>query len=97
MSYARLITFNLGPGNRALGEAIADQFAPAIRSMSGFEQLSFFVDEASGEYGSLSIWASQEEAAAASALSMPRLQQALEGKLTAPPVIKEFEVYTPKP
>lgn len=64
--------------------------------MPGFEQVSFFVDEANGEYGSLSIWASQEEAEAAQAISLPRLQQALQGKVTAPPVIKGFVVYLPK-
>ncbi|MEZ5450656.1 MAG: hypothetical protein R3E89_17365 [Thiolinea sp.] len=96
MSYARLILFTLDPGSRTFGEGIADQFAPALRSMPGFEQVSFFLDETSGEYGSLTVWASKDEADAANQLTMPRLQQALEGKLKAPPVIKEFEVYLPK-
>ncbi|MEZ5447587.1 MAG: hypothetical protein R3E89_00645 [Thiolinea sp.] len=96
MSYARLTLLNLGPDNRSLGETIADRFAPLIREQKGFQQVSFFSDVEAGEYGSLTLWESREDAEAAYAASIPQLQQMLEGMLKGPPVIKQYEVYEPK-
>jgi hypothetical protein len=53
-------------------------------------------DEASGEYGSFSVWESKEDADAANAVIAPRLQQALAEVLQGPPDRWFFEVLEPK-
>ena len=53
-------------------------------------------DDATGEYGSFSVWESKEDAEAANAVIAPRLQQALTGLLQGPPNRWLFEVLEPK-
>ncbi len=94
--YAQLVMLTLGPGTRSTGEKLADQFAPALRALKGFKRVTFFGDEAVGEYGSLSLWESKEDVEAAAAVLGPKLEQAVSGIAKEPPTRRFFEVYEPK-
>lgn len=94
--YASLSVVKLGPGMRSAAEKMANQFAPALRALKGFKRVTFFGDETVGEYGSLSLWESKEDAEAAAAVIGPKLQQAVSGMAKEPPTRRFFEVYEPK-
>ena len=94
--YAQLVMLTLGPGTRSTGEKLADQFAPALRALKGFKRVTFFGDETVGEYGSLSLWESKEDAEAAAKVLGPKLEQAVSGIAKEPPTRRFFEVYEPK-
>ncbi|MEZ5538289.1 MAG: antibiotic biosynthesis monooxygenase [Thiolinea sp.] len=96
MSYARLITFNLDAGQRAFAEGIADKFAAMLQSQQGFLSISFFIDEASGEYASISHWETKADAEKSYQSSAPRLQEATAGMLKSSPTFKLYEVYEAK-
>jgi heme-degrading monooxygenase HmoA len=91
-----LVLLALGPGKRATAEGIADQSAPAYRTVKGFKGVTFLGDETSGEYGSISLWESKEDLEAYRQVAGPRLAEALSGLTIGPPSIRMFEVYTPK-
>ncbi len=94
--YAQLVIITLGPGTRSTGEKLADQFAPALRTLKGFKGVTFFGDETVGEYGTLSLWETKEDVEAAAAVLGPKLEQAVSGIAKAPPTRRFFEVYEPK-
>lgn len=94
--YATLLALALGPGTRSAGEKLADQFAPALKTMKGFKGVTFFGDETTGDYGSLTLWETKEDAEAAAAVTGPKLEQAVSGIVKAPPTRRFFEVYEPK-
>ena len=94
--YAQLSMISLGPETRSAAEKLADQFAPALKTLKGFKGVTFFGNETVGEYGSLSLWESKEDAEAAAAVVRPQLEQAVSGISKAPPTRRFFEVYEPK-
>lgn len=96
MSYARLVTFNIGAGQRAFAENMADQFAAMLRPQQGFLDITFLVDETSGEYASISHWETKEDAEASFQSSAPKLQEVLAGVLKSPPASRLYEVYAAK-
>ncbi|MDE3089909.1 MAG: hypothetical protein KGJ80_11065 [Chloroflexota bacterium] len=94
--FARLITFNLGPGARAAAEKLVDQFALIFRTRKGFKGATFFADETDGEYGALILWETKESVEAEGTAVIPRLQEALAGIAENPPFIRLFQVYEPR-
>ena len=94
--YARLVMLTIGPGMRSTGEKLADQFAPALKSLKGFISVTFFADVEVGEYASLSLWESKGDAEAAAAAMDPKLEQAVSGVVKEKPTRRSFEVYQPK-
>jgi heme-degrading monooxygenase HmoA len=94
--YSRLVIFKVGPGKHSSIEALVDEFDDIYRTQKGFRHVFIIGDEASGEYGSFSVWESKEDAEAANAVIAPRLQQALSGLLQGPPERWVFEVLEPK-
>jgi len=94
--YAQLVMLTLGPGMRSTGEKLADQFAPALRSLKGFKSVTFFGDEMVGEYASLSLWESKEDAEAAGTVMGPKFEQAVSDVVKGQPTRRFFEVYEPK-
>lgn len=94
--YARYIVLKLGTANRALGKRIADGAASRYAAQKGYRSVTFLFDEAAGEYASLSVWNSREEAEAASAALRPWLLEVTSGQLLAPPESHFFEVYEPR-
>jgi len=94
--YAQLVILHLGPGMRSTAEKLADQFAPVLEAQKGFKKVTFFGDEAEGDYGSFSLWESKEDAEAEAEVIRPQLEQAVSGIAMEPPTRGLFEVYEPK-
>ncbi len=94
--YAQLVIFTIGPGMRAEAEKMADEFAVAHKSLRGFKSVIYLGDEASGEYGSLSIWETSEDIKSAMDILHPNLEKALSGIAKGAPTVRVFEVYEPK-
>ncbi len=94
--YARLTLFTLGPGQREFAEGLADKFSPLFATLKGFKSTSFMGDFDAGEFGSLSIFETREDADAAGEILTPKLQEAVGDRLKGPPTIKTLEVYEPK-
>ena len=94
--YAQLVMLKLGKGMRSTAEKIADQSSPTLKTLKGFKSITFFGDEAVGEYGSLSLWESKEDAEAAAAVMGPKVEQAVRGIAKAPPTRQFYEIYEPK-
>ncbi len=92
----RLVQFNLGPGQRAAAETIADKVIPAIRAQSGCERSEFFMDEASGDYGIVVLWASRKAADAAAMVIGPLLSSLLADAKAVGDNRRLYEVYEPK-
>jgi heme-degrading monooxygenase HmoA len=90
--YARFSVISVGSRMRARMEDLADRLAPRFRTQRGFKSVTFLMDEASGEYGSFSLWETKEDAEAASAAISPHVADIFKGMLT-PWVL---EVYEPK-
>jgi heme-degrading monooxygenase HmoA len=91
--YARLNLFQVERGMRAKIEELADQFAPRFRAQKGFKSVTFLFDDGVGEYGSLSLWDSKEDAEMASAVLGAELRQAAENMIKESPRLRVFEVY----
>lgn len=90
--YVRLVRFNLGPGSRVVADGIAAVVVPAIKAQQGLESVTFFGDEAKGDYGLFVLWESQAHADKAAEAVGPKLQQALSGVVKGPPEMRLFEV-----
>jgi len=90
--YVRLVLFTLGQGTRAVAEKMIAQFASALKSMKGFENATFFGDEADGQYGALIVWASKEDGEAAGEALGPQLEGALKPIIQGPLIHTLFEV-----
>ena len=90
--YARFSVISVGPEMRPRMEELADRLATRFSSLKGFRGVTFVMDDASGDYGSFSLWETREDAEAASAAVSPQVARIFKGMLT--PWI--FEVYEPK-
>jgi heme-degrading monooxygenase HmoA len=96
--YVRLNMFTSGPGTRPAVERLIDQFAPLFRSAHGFRSVTFFGDDAVGEYASFSLWDTKADAEAADAALLPQLRQAAAAaglQFQGTPSLRVFEVLEP--
>ncbi|HBA54927.1 MAG TPA: hypothetical protein DCZ04_10890, partial [Syntrophorhabdus aromaticivorans] len=98
--YAELVMINLGPGMREAAEKVADALAPIYKTMSGYKGVMFFGDIEAGEYGSLSMWASKQDAEALAGAVKLRLIQ-VAGKIpkkgpSTRRIFKIYKIYQPK-
>ena len=92
--WGRLAKITLGTGMREKAEQLADQAVDSFVELNGFVSVAFFMhDEDKGEYGSLSIWETREDAEAAEEALQPRLKEAAGDFLKAPPQISMVEIY----
>ncbi len=90
--HARLVRFGLPPGSRPVFEALAADLRPLIVARPGCCGVTFFGDDADGQWGMFVLWASQEDANGAAAVMRPRLDAHLRGQLQAPPDTRLFDV-----
>ncbi|MDP9236670.1 MAG: hypothetical protein M3P30_04590 [Chloroflexota bacterium] len=90
--YARLVRFSLGPGKRAVAQALADDLAPQIAAMPGCKGVTVFADDSDGESGLFVLWASQADANAAAPQIRPKLDEMLAAHVQGSPDIRLFEV-----
>ena len=90
--FLRLVRFSCAPGDRAVAEGIAERLVPAIKEQPGCGNTVVFGDDASGEYGLLVHWDSQEHADAAASVIRPQLEEHLAGHVQGPPDARLFEI-----
>ena len=94
--HARLTTFNMGPGKRDVATSMADEALKMSKGMDGFVSATYLIlDEAAGDYGSLTVWETEDAANAAADTLKPWFADKLGPHTTAPPVFRIAEVYTP--
>ncbi len=94
--YGRLLTFTLGPGMRDVATSAADEAFKIYPTLNGFVGVTFMlIDEDRGEYGSLSVWNTREDAESAAETLRPWLMDKLGDKLKGPPDIRTVEIYEP--
>jgi quinol monooxygenase YgiN len=90
--YLRLVRFNIGSGNRAIAQGIADDLVPQITAQHGCASASVFGDDASGDFGLAVFWESTADAEAAAKVISPQLQEKLAGHVVGAPDMNLFEV-----
>ena len=94
--HARVLTMNVGPGQRDRMLALADESLRLNKSLPGFVSANYFVfDDAKGDYGSVTLWNSAADANAAGETLRPWLQEKIGTLLSAAPVVRHAEVYEP--
>jgi hypothetical protein len=94
--YAELVIITVGPEMRTLAVKVADELTPIYSAMKGFKGVVFIGDVATGEYGSLSLWETREDAEALSGTVKRELARTI-GHITkkGPSTRRIFEVYGP--
>lgn len=93
--YANVVILNLGPGMRSFAEKLADQFALVHRGMKGFKNAIYLADETTGEYASVTLYESKQDAEASITANRPKLEQAIKDIVKVPPTVRTYEVYEP--
>jgi heme-degrading monooxygenase HmoA len=79
--FARLVAFNLGPGQRQTADAMAAEIGPLIRSQEGCSDVTIFGNNSDGRYWIYVMWDTQAHADAAARVVKPRLDGHLIGKV----------------
>ena len=97
--YARMVRFTVEPGMRSMAETLIEGANTLYNALKGFKHVTYFGDEAVGEYGAFSLWESaaysgQKEDAAITL--NPKLEETLDGVSKGPPIIQLFEFIEPK-
>jgi quinol monooxygenase YgiN len=92
LMYVRLVRFAFGPEKQDAAQSLAADLVRAISAQSGCKGATFFGDHADGEYGLYVVWDSKENADAAAAIIVPKLQQHLAANVQRPADIRLFEV-----
>ncbi len=93
---ARLVTLKLKQGSISTAEKLADHAASVIRGLKGFKDVTFFGNDETGEYGSLSLWETEENAEAVSKATGLQIRDIVGDLLTERPTVRICEVYGPK-
>jgi heme-degrading monooxygenase HmoA len=91
--YVLLTLFTLGPGTKEMADQMGEQFTAMLKSMKGFQSMTMFGDDDTGEYGGISIWATKEDADAVMAATEGPMKEALADRVKAPPVRKLYQVW----
>jgi heme-degrading monooxygenase HmoA len=93
--YARLLKFNTDPNRRSEVEALADKVFALAKEQKGFISIHFIISSDESEYGSLSLWESENDAETGGSAIRSETAETLQGLATAPPTIDVYEVYKP--
>jgi hypothetical protein len=93
--YARLVQCSLPLTGRITMESVAAEIGRAYPDQPGFRSLSFLFNDRLGEYITLSLWDTREQAEAAGALGLPERHQYLVPVLQGPPLIRIYELFQP--
>ena len=94
--HARLVTLKLKPGSMSTAKQLADQAVSVIRGLKGFKNVTFFGNDETGEYGSLSLWETEQDAEAVSKATELQIRDVIGDLLTERPMVRICEVYGPK-
>ena len=94
--YARMVQFAVESGMRSMAKTLIGGANTLYNNLKGFKHVTYFGDEAVGEYGAFSLWESKEDAEDADIALNPKLEEALDGVSNGPPKSQLFEVIEPK-
>jgi heme-degrading monooxygenase HmoA len=94
--FARLVVLSLEPGNLPATVKMAEAHAPILRRLHGFRGLTFLHNDERCEYGSFSLWDTQEDAEAVSRVDELQVREAFMKVMKGRPSVRIFEVYEPK-
>ncbi len=91
--YARVILYKTAPGPEARSrlESAARQAVAVMRRETGFKSFMALLDEATGQYGGLSLWETRQDAETAGAALAPVVRQATASG-GPPTILHVFEV-----
>jgi len=93
--YARSVLCSLPLTGRMTMESVAAEIARAYPDRPGFRELSFLFNDRLGEYITLSLWDTREQAEEVGRLGLPERHQYLVPVLQGPPLVRVYEVYEP--
>ena len=94
--FARLTLYGAAPETRQTQERLFDELDALWRGQQGCQNIIWLIDDTTGEYGSFSLWDSEEAAEAAENALRPRIQELWAGSGFAPTTTgssRYFEVY----
>ncbi len=94
--HVRLVTLKLKPESMSTAVKLADHAAAEIRRLKGFKNVTFFGNNETGEYGSLSLWETEEDAEAVSKATGLQIRDVVGDLLIERPMVRICEVYGPK-
>ncbi len=94
--HVRLVTLKLKPESMSTAVKLADHAASEIRRLKGFKNVTFFGNNETGEYGSLSLWETEEDAEAVSKATGLQIRDVVGDLLIERPMVRICEVYGPK-
>lgn len=93
--YARFLKFNADPSKRSEVEALADRAYAIAKQQQGFISIHFIISSDESEYGSFSLWESNNDAEAGGTAIRSETATTLEELVSTPPMIDVYEVYKP--
>jgi len=93
--YARFLKFNADPSKRSEVEALADRAFAIAKQQQGFISIHFIISSDESEYGSFSLWESENDAEAGGTAIRSETATTLEELVSTPPMIDVYEVYKP--
>jgi heme-degrading monooxygenase HmoA len=93
--YARFLKFNADPSRRSEVEALADEAFAIAKKQQGFISIHIVVSSDESEYGSFSLWESENDAEAGGSAIRSETGATLQELASAPPTIDVYEVYKP--
>lgn len=93
--YARFFKFEASPDRRPEVEALADQVFKLAKSLQGFISIHFVIAEDENEFGSFSLWESENDAAAAGESIRSEIGETIQKVASGPPKTNVYEVYKP--
>jgi len=93
--YARFLKFNTDPSRRSEVEAVADRAFAIAKQQQGFISIHFVISSDESEYGSFSLWESENDAETGGSAIRSEVAETLQSIATAPPTIDVYEVYKP--
>ena len=94
--YARYLKFSADPGKRSEVEALADRAFTIAKQQQGFISIHFLISPDESEYGSFSLWESENDAEAGGTAIRSGTATILEELASTHPTIDVYEVYKPK-
>jgi len=93
--YARFLKFNADPSKRSEVEALADSAFAIAKKQQGFISIHFVISSDESEFGSFSLWESEDDAEVGGSAVRSGTATNLQGIASAPPTIDVYEVYKP--
>ncbi len=94
--YARFVTMKSTPDKRVEAEALADMLTGIVKGLTGFISIHFLISKDETQYGSFSLWETQENALAAAEVMRGKGGSAIQRIALEAPNVTVFEVYQTK-